>query len=183
MKNIFLFLCVVVLFTSCKTHERWLLENKDKACAICPEKVTVIHDSIAVHTEKDSLLSIDTLYSPMEVDIMLFNALVKCDSLNKAQMDSVKVTTTHGSTAIIYVHDGQLTADIECHEDSLRTIIKVYQKTIKDIIRINDELSQVKDRIIIQKPGQFYVWFFWIEMILLLLYGILRFRKFINQRK
>lgn len=178
--SILSFILLSQLFTSCMSEEKIIgkiILEPDKFCTHCPKsKDTVIYkEKFRVDTIKRDV--IDSTYAYSIIDLVRFQAEIKCDSLNKAQMDSIKFHSKKGS-GVIYVKDGELRLAYMNLNDS---IVKLRQTilTIQKEKEIQKDIIKTYEKQIINIPEHKYykcIWFY-IACVFIILSFIILIKK------
>ena len=152
MKHI-LYICLAILMCSC-SHYKWLTNNPQEGCKVCPTK-----DSVII-TRSDTVIVTDSI-TFIEPDSATLRMFFECDSMN-----NVLVRMVDGSTGkqIVYKYifkDNILELNIST--DSIAVLNRIIDHLRVDKREVVKYVTQEK----IVHSGVFYVWFFYIFLLLL----------------
>jgi len=161
MKKLFILVLAVATLTSCVTT-RYFDKHKNEICDLCPDSV-IIKQNI-IHTE-----SIDTIYRVSSIDSMIIAAGILSGLPANITTDTIRIVDKVFD-ASIWIENSRLKANIKHLNDTIDKIVIKNNTTINN----DEKKTQTITKTVIKKAGRFYVWFFWIVVILLVLWIILK---------
>lgn len=158
MKKLILIFTIFISFISCITERKVSEKIKlypEKYCKFCPETSIHTTDTI-VKIDTVKFAEIDTSFIGSFIDLAVFKAQIKCDSLNRVQLDSLRFASKKGS-GFIYIKDNKLIGQFKSKHDSLIIINKKLTETITINKNIIDSLKLTKNSIQIKKEIPFWI--------------------------
>lgn len=146
--KILIFVLLVLLLNSCISERKIIDKIKatpERYCSFCPEITTHTTDTI-IKIDTLRVETTDTTFYGSFIDLAVFSAMAKCDSLNRVQLDSLKIHSNKG-TGYIYIKDNKLIGLFKSKHDSLMIINNKLSETITININTIDSLKTIKNSI------------------------------------
>lgn len=162
------YLAILVVFPllySCSWEHRLA-----RYCPHCTQEESQSDSTIVHHTKE---VVTEPVYIYRSPDSLLLQALVECDSANRAQMQATTIESAKQKITVS-IHDGVVKTKSECKEDSLLVELK-HTRELLEKIKTEKKVIQLPQEKILVYPGKFFYWWFAATALILLailFYGI-----------
>lgn len=159
MKRIIILFAILLQLVSCVTEKKVAEKVKlypEKYCLYCPENIVHKTDTI-IKIDTVKLTEVDTTFIGSFIDLAVFQAQLKCDSLNRVQMDSLRIASKKGS-GFIYIKDNKLIGQFKSKHDSILIINKKLTETITINKNIIDSLKISLNNVQVKYQNQWWIY-------------------------